>query len=242
MNNPKSCIHCEDSHVVKNGHSRTNKQQMLCRNCHRQWLVDPIRPAITLEKKELVISLLKERLSLSGICRACKISLGWLLWFLQTLGKCLDYQAHLPESTGEMAIELDEMWTFIGKKKNKFWLWIALDRKSRMIVAFHVGKRDEAACRAFWQKIPEAIREKAIFYTDLWKAYQNVIPHKQHRPQEDRGQTNHVERFNGTIRHLCSRLVRQNYAFSKKLENLVAHLNIIIEDYNKKIFIRSCQV
>lgn len=240
MNNPKICPHCGHSHVVKNGHSVTQKQQMLCRNCERQWLLDPVRQPISAEKKEQVVSLLKERLSLSGICRVCKISMGWLLWFLQTLGKCLDYQAHLPDETPEIALELDEMWTFVGCKKNKFWLWIALERKSRMIVAFHVGKRDEDSCRAFWEKIPKAFRDKAIFYTDLWKAYQAVIPKAQHRPQEERGQTNYVERLNGTIRHLCSRLVRQNYAFSKKLENLIAHLNIIIEDYNKSKYTVSC--
>jgi IS1 family transposase len=86
-----------------------------------------------------------------------------------------------------------------------------------MIVAFHVGKRDEASCEAFWQKIPKIFQDKAIFYTDLWKAYQEIIPKAKHRPQEERGHTNHVEMLNSTIRHLYSRLVRQNYAFSKKL-------------------------
>jgi hypothetical protein len=77
------------------------KQQMWCRNCDRQWLIDPIRQPINREKKEQVISLLKERLSLSGICRVCKISMGWLLWFLQTPGKCLDYQAYLTSTVGK---------------------------------------------------------------------------------------------------------------------------------------------
>jgi IS1 family transposase len=45
---------------------------------------------------------------------------------------------------------------------------------------------------------------------DLWKVYQNVIPPKSYRPQQERGQTNHVERFNGTIGQFYSRLVRQN--------------------------------
>jgi hypothetical protein len=83
----------------------------------RQWLIDPIRQPINREKKEQVISLLKDRLSLSGICRVCKISMGWLLWFLKTPGKCLDYQADLPDETTEIALEPDEMWTFVGNKK-----------------------------------------------------------------------------------------------------------------------------
>jgi hypothetical protein len=43
------------------------------------------------------------------------------MWFLQTPGKCPDYQAHLPDETAEIALEPDEMWTFV----DKFWLWIA---------------------------------------------------------------------------------------------------------------------
>lgn len=38
-------------------------------------------------------------------------------------------------------IQLDEMWTFVGNKDNKQWLWLALNPYNRQIVAFHVGSR-----------------------------------------------------------------------------------------------------
>lgn len=33
------------------------------------------------------------------------------------------------------ALELDEMWTFVGRKKRKVWLWLAVERASQRIVA-----------------------------------------------------------------------------------------------------------
>lgn len=32
---------------------------------------------------------------------------------------------------GEVVVELDELWTFVGKKKQARWLWIALERSTR---------------------------------------------------------------------------------------------------------------
>ena len=32
--------------------------------------------------------------------------------------------------------EVDEMFRFVGNKKNKQWVWIAMDTKSRQIIAF----------------------------------------------------------------------------------------------------------
>ena len=43
-----------------------------------------------------------------------------------------------PEDT---ILELDELWSFVFKKNNKAWIWIALCRKTRQLVAYAVGDR-----------------------------------------------------------------------------------------------------
>jgi IS1 family transposase len=35
------------------------------------------------------------------------------------------------------------MWSFVGNKKQKQWLWLALDRKTKEIVGFYLGDRSE---------------------------------------------------------------------------------------------------
>ena len=37
--------------------------------------------------------------------------------------------------------EADETWSFVQKKANKQWIWIAMDATTRQIIAFHVGYR-----------------------------------------------------------------------------------------------------
>jgi insertion element IS1 protein InsB len=38
-----------------------------------------------------------------------------------------------PEEAGVEHSELDEMWSYVGKKSNSRWLWHAIDRQSRKV-------------------------------------------------------------------------------------------------------------
>ena len=42
-----------------------------------------------------------------------------------------------PESTGLILerLEADELWSFVGKKKNQVWVWLAMDSATRQVVA-----------------------------------------------------------------------------------------------------------
>jgi IS1 family transposase len=54
----------------------------------------------------------------------------------------------------------------VQKKANKQWVWIAMDAKTRQIMAFHVGDRGHTSAEHLWAKIPHAYRQHATFYTD----------------------------------------------------------------------------
>ena len=78
-----------------------------------------------------------------------------------------------------------------------------------------VGGRGEATCQPLWLAIPQNYRQ-GVVYTDFWRAYQNVIPDEQHQAvSEATGLTNHVERFNNTVRHRLARFVRKTLSFPK---------------------------
>jgi insertion element IS1 protein InsB len=51
-------------------------------------------------------------------------------------------------------VELDEMWSFVLRKVDKCWLWIAICRRTRQVVAFVLRDRSEASCRMLWERIP----------------------------------------------------------------------------------------
>ena len=83
------------------------------------------------------------------------------------------------------------MWSFVQRKKNKRWVWLAQCRRTRQIVAYALGDRSEKTCALLWKRVPKPYK-KALLYTDFWKAYQKVLPKKRHRPTDKGdGQTCH---------------------------------------------------
>ena len=128
---------------------------------------------------------------------------------------------------------MDELWSFVGAKTNRQWVWIAMDASTRQILAFHVGDRSRQSAQALWEKIPTLYQEQATFYTDLYEVYKGVIPLAQHRAISKLARkTNHVEHFNCTLRQRVSRLGRATLSFSKKLVNHIGAIKYFICDYN----------
>jgi insertion element IS1 protein InsB len=67
---------------------------------------------------------------------------------------------------GCLEVEADEVWSFVQKKTNKHWVWIAMDKQTRQIIASHVGDRSHDSAKQLWANIPAVYREQATFYTD----------------------------------------------------------------------------
>jgi len=125
------------------------------------------------------------------------------------------------------------MWSFFGNKYNKQWVWLAIDREAREIVGVHIGRRDAEAAKALWASLPQVYQDSAVSYTDFWDAYEAAIPSDRHHAVgKASGQTNYIERFNGTLRQRASRLVRKALSLSKKLENHIGAIWYYIHRYN----------
>jgi insertion element IS1 protein InsB len=192
----------------------------------------------------MIKRLLLERLSLLGICRVMGVSLRWLLSFIVELYETLpdDLCVQLPQTLNRqihllrLAAEADEMWSFVGRKQNKQWVWLAIDVESKQIIAFYVGDRSRKSARKLWNRIPLIYRQQANFNTDDWEAYKGVIPVAQHRVcAKGSGRTNIIERFNCTLRQRVSRLVRETLSFSKSLSNHIGAIKYFICHYNQML-------
>jgi insertion element IS1 protein InsB len=131
-------------------------------------------------------------------------------------------------------LELDEVWSFVHNRNQQVWIWLALCRRTRQIVAWMPGKRDHITASILWHKIPTAYKGK-ICFTDFWESYQKVIPPELHRPcAKQDGQTNHIERFNLTLRQRVSRMVRKSLSFSKNYLMHLIHLRHFFLAYNQQ--------
>jgi insertion element IS1 protein InsB len=234
------CPRCQSSKYKKNGHIRNGKQNHQCQDCGRQFVECFEQYLIPDDTRALIERLLVERISLRGICRAVGVKLKWLLGFLVQCFEALPDHLHVQPITchgdvmiQRLAVEADEMSSFVHKKANKQWIWIAMDAETRQVLAFHVGDRSRKSAKRLWTKIPDAYRHHATFYTDQYVVYKGVIPVAQHRAISKLARkTNHIERFNNTLRQRVARLVRETLSFSKKLVNHVGAIKMFICHYN----------
>jgi len=136
-----------------------------------------------------------------------------------------------PDVKGRITLECDEMWSFVGNKKNKQWIWLSIDRDSRKIVGVHVGSRDRKGAQALWDSLPQVYRECDVCYTDFWSAYNTVIPEKCHKAVgKATGKTNHIERFNNTM-------VNEFHGWSEILSHFQRNLTTILVLYGTSFII-----
>src|SRR5712691_3270700 len=189
------------------------KQQHHCHACGRQCVRCFEQSLIAKDKRMLVKRLRLERMSLRGICRAVGMKLKWLLGFLVPCVEALPDHLHVQPITchgnamiRHLEVEADEMSSFVQKKASK---------------------------QRMWAKMPAADRQHATFSTDQYVVYESVIPAAQHRAINKLARkTNHIERFNNTLRQRVSRLVREALLFSRKLVNHIGAIKLFICHYN----------
>jgi len=145
---------------------------------------------------------------------------------------CTTLLAPNPDDPTSTTLELDELWSFVLKKTNDSWIWIALCRQTRQVVAYAVGDRSKKTGQRLWEAIPEGYRQGHCF-TDFWATYAAVIPKEQHTAVgKETGETAHVERWNNTLRQRLARFVRMTLSFSKSVLMHKACLLLFLHRYN----------
>jgi insertion element IS1 protein InsB len=107
--------------------------------------------------------------------------------------------------------ELDEMWSYVGKKAEPQWLWHAIDHYRGTVLAYVFGRcKDEV-----FLQLKELLEPFGItrFYTDGWGAYERHIAPEQHTI--GKAHTQKIESKHINLRTRIKRLVRRTICFSK---------------------------
>ena len=107
--------------------------------------------------------------------------------------------------------ELDEMWSYVGKKAEPRWLWHAIDHASGIVLAYIFGRRQDTV----FLQLKKLLEPFGItrFYTDGWGAYERHIVPQQHVIGKQHTQT--IESKHINLRTRIKRLVRRTICFSK---------------------------
>ena len=107
--------------------------------------------------------------------------------------------------------ELDEMWSYVGKKAAPRWLWHAIDHHSGTVLAYVFGQRKDTVFLELQALLaPFGITR---FYTDGWGAYERHIDPAQHHVGKEN--TQKIESKHLNLRTRIKRLVRRTICFSK---------------------------
>ena len=221
--------------MVRNGRDYKGDQKYRCNACQSYGTLHP-QKGYSYVEKEVIKRAYLERASMRGIGRIFGIA-------RQTLARWIEeWAVHLPALEQTLApfqegdvLELDELWSFVQQKSQKRWIWIALCRRTRQVVAYVIGDRSQATCRKLWHQIPETYRTSSTF-SDFWQAYDAVFPETTHQSVgKETGETAHIERWNNTLRQRVSRFVRKTLSFSKADRFHDWVLQLFIHHYNLSV-------
>ena len=177
------CPRCGSSNIKKNGHTYHKNPKYQCNTCKRQFTEHAENKKIPDKTKKIIDKLLLEKISLKGIVRILAISSTWLQNYVnEKYNKIPRYVKVVRKPQCPLVIQCDELWSFVGAKRNQCWLWLALDQNTREIVGCYLGRRDHQGAQGLWLSLPPVYRQCAVCYTDFWSAYPLVLPSKRHKP------------------------------------------------------------
>jgi len=136
-----SCLHCGSDALVRDGHAPNGKQKYRCHGCGRRSRENPTPNAYPEARREEILQassrtqqLARPHAHVRGLSRHCvqldQKKVAQLPPFHTTL------LAPDPEDATSTTLELDELWSFVLKKANQVWVWIALCRKTRQVVGY----------------------------------------------------------------------------------------------------------
>jgi IS1 family transposase len=213
----KKCPYC-NAKRVKHGTTRNGMTRFRCTGCGKTQVRLYTYTAYSGHINPDIVSLTKEGLGI----RSTAIFLGISATTVRKRIILISGAIKLPVIANGKIYEVDELRTFIKRKDKMVWIVCALERESKRIVSFHTGPRTNKTLNVVLKSLKLSSATKIC--TDGLKNYKYLINAAVHDAR--RYATNHIERFNLTLRTHLKRLKRRTICFSRSLVLLNAILKI----------------
>jgi transposase-like protein len=169
------CPVCKSEQLIKSGKTANGKQRYRCKKCSKRFIVNYTYNACRQNTYSKIVLFTKEGLGIHSTARVLKISVTTLLKRIISIAKNIKQ----PPIVKGKTYEVDEMRTFIGKKSILCWIVYALDRESKAVVSFNVGRRTNKTLESVIKSL-ELSNAKRIC-TDKLKNYRYLIAKKLHQ-------------------------------------------------------------
>lgn len=191
-----NCSSCESTNFKRFGKDRNGNQRYRCLACGVTFLEPRDKPLdemrLQMNKALLVLQLLVEGNSVRSIERITGVGKTAILSLLVKTGeKCERLMEKRIRKVKVADIQADEIWGFVRmkdktrKRRGKdeeglgdAYTWVCMERDSKLIIAWHLGKRTAKDAEIFLEKIYRAVDgtdNRFQMTTDGYGAYPDAV-------------------------------------------------------------------
>jgi len=176
------------------GKHRNGLQRFRCNQCRKTFTADHERPLddmrLPLEKATNILQLLVEGMSVRSVERVTGVHRDTILRLLVLAGeRCHRLMERKIENLPVKDVEADEIWGYVQKKEGHKWpheaeaaqigdayCFVAMERNTKLVLTFHLGKRDQKATNAFVGKLRAATSHNRFqLTTDGFRPYVQAV-------------------------------------------------------------------
>jgi transposase-like protein len=161
-------ITCQHQNRRTNGKTKGGAIRYRCRDCGKSWTestaaLDGMRIGMELATK--IVALLCEGMSARATARLTNTDVHTVIDLMNLVGeRCDAYMQANIKGVHVEDIQCDELWSFVLCKQSTAkqlhyvggcgdcYCFTAIERSTKLVVAWHMGKRTRAACRLFDRK------------------------------------------------------------------------------------------
>lgn len=178
------------------GKDRKGNQRFRCLSCAKTFIAPYDKPLddmrVPMEKALMVLQLLIEGCSIRSTERITGVGKTAILSLLVKVGEKCErlFEKHI-RNVKVSDVQADEIWGFVQMKDKtrkrlekedenigNAYTWIAMENNSKLIIAWHLGKRESKDAEIFLEKIYKAVKGTSNRFqmtTDGYGAYPEAV-------------------------------------------------------------------
>ncbi len=187
------CSTCKHENYKKHGHDRHGNQRYRCLLCGITWIPAQPKPLgdmrIDKTKAVLCLRMLLEGNSIRTTERLTSVNRNTIMSLLTLVGnRAQEYWTNRMTGLNAENVQVDEVWGFVGCKekiRNRLgrkdecgdaYCFMAIERDTKLLISWHVGKRDPNDTMWFCEKLRHATTGRFQITTDGYKPYYHLVP------------------------------------------------------------------
>ena len=189
---PMNCDDCQTP-GKRFGKDRKGNQRFCCRTCRKTFSQRPERVLgdmrLPEDKALLCLHLLCEGSSVRAVERVTGVEKKTILRLLVQVGEgCERMLSETVQAVPVKDVQADELWTYITAKQGTVarrkiaspdagdaYCYIGMCRTSRLVLAWHLGRRNAWDAHDFIEKLGRATAGEFQLSTDGFSAYENAV-------------------------------------------------------------------